>query len=163
MVLPQGDKTYVQFGANDEQDTKTKPKVGTFYTVVRPLEKAASKKGMNLTLTSYGKIEAKGVAGSHGFGFEFPDNHPKHVAQDYSLNAPKPGAKTHNSSNFFATLASRDGWEGACGIMWRLTLDPVRDCLHARKPLVIAAENINLKKGVPVKALWPKRSEGAAA
>ena len=67
MVLPQGDKTYVQFGANDEQDTKTKPKVGTFYTVVRPLEKAASKKGTNLTLTSYGKIEAKGVAGSHGF------------------------------------------------------------------------------------------------
>ena len=47
-ALPQGDNTYVQFGTSEEQEAKTKPKVGTFYMVVRSLEKAASKKGTNL-------------------------------------------------------------------------------------------------------------------
>ncbi len=162
-TLPDGDKTYVQLAASEEGESKTKPKVGTLYIVARPLEKNAAKKASPLTLTSYGKVEAKGAAGKHGYGFEFPDGHPKHIAQDYILSAAKPGTKTINSGNFFASLAVRDGWAGACGVMWRLTHDPVRHTLHARKPLAIVKENITLKKGVPMKVLWLKRGEAAAS
>ena len=142
---------------SEEVEAKTKPKVGTMYTVIKPLEKAASQKGTPLTVTSYGKVEAKGVAGKHGYGFEFPDGHPKHNAQDYFLSTAKAGAKTSNSGNFFASLAIRDGWAGACIPMWRIAHDPVRHALHARKPMVIAKDNISLKKGVPMKVLWLKR------
>ena len=73
--LPNGDKTYVQLAAGEESDTIVKPKAGTLYTWVRPLEKAAAQKGEKLTppppfpppTTSYGKLEAKGAAGKHGF------------------------------------------------------------------------------------------------
>ena len=41
--------------------------------------------------------------------------------------------------------------------MWRITHDPVRHVLHARKPMVIAKDNISLKKGVPMKVLWLKQ------
>ena len=44
---------------------KAKPKVGTLYSLIKPLEKAAAQKGASLTLTSYGKIEAKCQAGKH--------------------------------------------------------------------------------------------------
>ena len=54
-TLPDGDKTYVQLTAPDDAESKSKPKVGTFYTVVKPLERAAAKKGTSLTLTSYSK------------------------------------------------------------------------------------------------------------
>ena len=158
-TLPEGDKTYVQLAASEDGEAKTKPKVGTFYIMVRPLEKSASKKASPLILTSYGKVEAKGTAGKHGYGFEFPDGHPKHNAQDYILSTAKPGAKACNSGNFFASLAVRDGWAGACSVMWRLTHDPVRHNLHARKPLTITKESIALKKGVPMKVLWLKRGE----
>ena len=161
--LPEGDKTYVQLATSEDSDSKAKPKVGTFYVVVKSLEKAAAKQGTPLTLTSYGKVEAKGTAGKHGFGFEFPDNHPKHTAQDYVLSTAKAGAKTTNSGNFFATLALRDGWAGACTPMWRLAHDPVRSAMHARKPMVISKDNITLKKGVPMKVLWIKRGEGQAS
>ena len=40
-------------------ENKTKPKVGTLYSLIKPLEKAAAQKGAPLTLTCYGKIEAK--------------------------------------------------------------------------------------------------------
>lgn len=109
-VLPDGDKTYVQLAGADDNDAKTKPKVGTLYTVVKPLEKLAAKKGVPITLTSYGKVEAKGAAGKHGFGFEFPTGHPKHQAQEYIMSAAKAGAKTTNSGNFFQSCHS--GWLG---------------------------------------------------
>ena len=157
--LPDGDKSYVQLTTSEESDSKSKSKVGTLYTMIKPLEKLASQKGTQLTLTSYGKLEPKGAAGKHGFGFEFPDAHPKHSAQDYLLAASKAGPKTTNSGNIFASLASRDGWAGVCISMWRLAHDPVRHALHARKPVVIAKENINLKKGVPMKVLWLKRGD----
>ena len=40
--------------------------------------------------------------------------------------------------------------------LWRLSHDPVRHTLTARKPMVVNTTNISLKKGVPVKVLWPK-------
>ena len=84
------------------------------------------------------------------------------MAQDYILSVARANsAKTSNSGNFFASLAIRDGWAGACGLMWRLTHDSVRHNLHARKPLTIAKENIALKKGVPMKVLWLKRGEAS--
>ena len=49
--------------------------------------------------------------------------------------------------------------QGACVTMWRLAHDPVRHTLQARKPLVMAKENITLKKGVPMKMLWLKRGD----
>ena len=113
------------------------------------MEKVAAKKGAPLTLTAYDKIEAKGVAGKHGYGFEWPDGHLKHNTQDYFLSDAKAGAKTSTSGNFFASLAIRDGWAGACVTMWCLAHDPVRHALHARKPLIMAKENITLKKGCP--------------
>ena len=156
-TLPDGDKTYVQLVTAEENESKTKPKVGTMYTVIKPLEKMAAKKGTSLTLTSYGKVEAKGTAGKHSFGFEFPDGHPKHNAQDYVLSAAKAGAKTTNSGEFWASLAVRDGWAGACVPMWRLAHDPVRHAVHARKPVCVAKDNITLKKGVPMKVMWLKQ------
>ena len=42
--------------------------------------------------------------------------------------------------------------------MWRLTHGPVRHTLTARKPIVINATKLSLKKGVPVKVLWPKKA-----
>ena len=157
-TLAKGDKTMVQLSASEESDSKAKPKVGTFYTIIKPLEKQAAKGSQVLTVTAYGKIEAKGAAGKHGYSFEFPDGNPKHQAQDYILSTNKSGGKATNSGNFFTTLASRDGWEGPLMTMWRLSHDSVRHALHARKPLVAAEENIPLKKGVPVKVLWQKRA-----
>ena len=115
--------------------------------MIKPLEKAAAQKGASLTLTCYGKIEAKGLAGKHDLGFEHPEGNPKHTPQDYILTTAKAGAKTTTSGNFFANLAICDGWAGPCGTMWRLTHDPVRHILHARKPFVINTENLSLKKG----------------
>ena len=43
--------------------------------------------------------------------------------------------------------------------MWRLTHDPVRHVVHARKPMVIAKDNISLKKGIPMKVLWIKHGQ----
>ena len=57
--LPEGDKTYVQIATGEEGENKSKPKVGTLYSLIKPLEKAAAQKGSSLTLTSFGKIEAK--------------------------------------------------------------------------------------------------------
>ena len=72
--LPDVDKTYVQIATGEERENKTKPKVGTLYSLIKPLERAAAQKGTPLTLISYGKIEAKGQAGKHGFGFEHPED-----------------------------------------------------------------------------------------
>ena len=63
------------------------------------------------------------------------------------LTTTKADAKTTPSGNFFANSAIRDGWAGPCGTMWRLTHDPVRHILHARKPLVINTENLTPQKG----------------
>ena len=158
--LPNGDKTYVQLMATGEDDTtKAKPKVGTFYTLIKPLEKAAGQKGTSLTLTSYGKIQAKGTAGKHGFAFELPDGHTNHEAKDYVLSTAKTSAS--NSGNFFASLAARspDSWAGCCISLWRLDHDSVRHKLHARKPMVMTQENIRLKKGVPTKVLWQRQGD----
>ena len=67
------------------------------------------------------------------------------------------------SGNFCANLAIRDGWAGPCGTMWRLTHDPVRHILHARKPFVINTENLSVKKGLPMKVLWQKKGDPAAS
>ena len=127
--------------------------------MAKPLETSASKKASPLTLTSYGKVEPNGTAGKHGYTFEFPDEHPRHSPMDYFLRKATAGAHTTNSGNYFSTLAARNGWAGSVGVMWRLTHDPVRHFLHARKPMVIAMDNISLKKGIPKKVLWIKHGE----
>ena len=127
--------------------------------MAKPLETSASKKASPLTLTSYGKVEPNGTAGKHGYTFEFPDEHPRHSPMDYFLRKATAGAHTTNSGNYFSTLAARNGWAGSVGVMWRLTHDPVRHFLHARKPMVIAMDNISLKKGIPMKVLWMKGSK----
>ena len=131
--------------------------------MAKPLEKAASEKGASLTLTSYGKIEAKGVAGKHGLAFELPDGHDKHEAKDYVLSVAKCSAT--NSSNFIASLAKQppDNRAGCCIPLWRLDQGSVRHKLHARKPMVMIKENIRLKKGVPTKVLWQKQGDAIPA
>ena len=47
--------------------------------------------------------------------------------------------------------------------MWRLTHDPVRHTLTAPKPMVVNTTKLSLKKGVPVKVLWPKVAVTRAA
>ena len=145
--LPERDNTFVQIATREEGENKSKPKVGTLYSLIKPLEKAAAQKGSSLTLTSFGNIKARGQAGKHGLGFEHPQGHPKHSLQDYILTTGKAGANNTTSGNFFASLAIRDGWAGPCGTMWRLAHDPVRHVLHARKLFVINAENLILKTG----------------
>ena len=157
--LVDGDKSYVQLASAEDGDTKKKPKAGTFYTVARPLEKSASQKASPLTLTSYGKVEPNGTAGKHGYTFEFPEDHPKHSPLDYFLSKAKLGTHTTASGNYFSSLVARAGWSGSVGVMWRLQHDPVRHCLHARKPVAIAMDNISLKKGIPMKVLWMQGSK----
>jgi hypothetical protein len=43
--LPEGDKTYVQIATGEEGENKSKPKVGTLYSLIKPLEKAAAQNG----------------------------------------------------------------------------------------------------------------------
>ena len=47
--------------------------------------------------------------------------------------------------------------------LWRLSHDPVRHTLTARKPMVVNTTKLSLKKGVPVKVLWPKVAVTRAA
>ena len=84
---------------------------------------------------------------------------PKHSPMDYFLSKAKSGTHTTNSGNYFSTLVARAGWSGSVGVMWRLSHDPVRHFLHARKPMAIAMDNISLKKGIPMKVLWMKGSK----
>ena len=42
--LPEGDKTYVQIATREEGENKSKPKVGTLYSLIKPLEKATTQK-----------------------------------------------------------------------------------------------------------------------
>ena len=128
--------------------------------VARPLETSASQKASPLTLTSYGKVEPNGTAGKHGYTFEFPDGHPKHSPMECILSKAKAGAHTTNSGNYFSTLAARNGWAGSVGVMWRLTHDPVRHFLHARKPMAIAMDNISLKHS-PMDFLFRPAKAGA--
>ena len=59
--LPEGDKTYVQLAQSEEEaDRPGLLKTGTLYTVIKPVERAASKKGARLALTSYGKFSGPG-------------------------------------------------------------------------------------------------------
>ena len=55
---PEGDKTFVHIATREEGENKSKRKVGTIYSLIKPLEKAAAQKASALTLTSFGKIEA---------------------------------------------------------------------------------------------------------
>ena len=66
--LTEGGKNYVHIATREEGENKSKPKVGTLYSLIKPLEKAATQQGSPLTLTSFGKIEARGQAGKHGCG-----------------------------------------------------------------------------------------------
>ena len=43
--LNDGDTTYVQIDMGEEGENKTKPKVGTLYSLIKPLEKAVAQKG----------------------------------------------------------------------------------------------------------------------
>ena len=161
--LPLGDKTQIQLfsGAVDDSESK-KPKTGTLYVLAKPLEKKASQAGSALTLTSYGKLKPEGQAGSHSFVIELVDGNSKHTKQGYVLKGESSNSKM-SSGNIFANLATCQGWMGLLIDMWRLAHDPVRHCLGARKPFVITSEVLHLKKGVPVKVMWLKKTEQQAA
>ena len=45
------------------------------------------------------------------------------------------------------------------GILRHAIVNPVRHSLHAREPMVIAKDNISLKKGIPMKVLWITHGE----
>lgn len=57
----------------------------------------------------------------------------------------------------FANEATRNGWAGPCGTMWRLAHDFLCHDLHARKPFVITTENLLFSQGAyedPLAAEW---------
>ena len=43
-------------------------------------------------------------------------------------------------------------------IMWRLTHDPARHTLAARKPMVVNTTELSLKNGAPLTVLWPTKA-----
>ena len=100
-VLPNGDKTTVQIVLGSDDDSKAKPKTGTLYSLSKPLEKQAAKKGASLTITAYGKLKPEGTAGKHHYTFEFPDGNPRHSAMDYFLTRTPARAPTSSSGIFF--------------------------------------------------------------
>ena len=157
--LPKGDKQPVQLALNEDDDagkkTVAKPKTGTLYMVAKPLEKKAAEAGASLSLTAFGKLMAEGTAGKHHYTFQIPEGNSKHIAMDYII---KTSSSKPSSGNFYANVASREGWHGSLDNMWRLTHDPVRHTLTARKPMVINTTKLSLKKGVPAKVLWPKKA-----
>ena len=84
---------------------ETKPMcIGTLYSLIKPVEKAAAQKGSSLTLASF---EARGQAGKHGHGFEHPQGHPTHSLHNYILTTGKAGAKNTTSGNFFCEFGNQ--------------------------------------------------------
>ena len=166
-ILLKGDRSQVQLqtGGEDEgSKVPTKqPKQGTFYSMVKPLERQAAEKGTPLSLTSYGKVVPHGVAGKHGYQFEHEEGTLLHKGQDYIPRTTGQVAGKNTSGNFFQSMANRDGWQGALTPMWRLSHDPVRHIVTARKPFMITARELRLDKGKPMKVCWWPAPAPAAA
>ena len=57
------------------------------YMICKPLEKKASEKGGNLSLTAYGKLIPTASGGKHEFRFEFPLDSDKHRGKGYVENS----------------------------------------------------------------------------
>ena len=101
--LPHGDRTQVRLEARvmkDGKGTKEVKAPGTFYSVIKPLEKAAVEAAASLTLKGWGKIIPVGDEGKHGYELEFLAGHAKNEAQDYQ---PRGASEKLTSGNFFAT------------------------------------------------------------
>ena len=96
---------------------------GTFYSVIKPLEKAAIEAAAALTLKCLGKIIPVGDAGRHGYELEFPAGHAKNEAQDCQ---PRGASEKLTSGNFFRSLAFRNGWDGFLRLSWVLRIDSVK-------------------------------------
>ena len=125
---------------------------GTFYSVVKPLEKAAVEASSSLTLKGWGKILPVGEAGRHGYEMEFPAGHMKNEPQDY---VPRTSSDKATNGSIFRSLGCRSGWDGFLRLSWVLGIDTVKHQVEVRKPVVITSQDLKLEKGKPVK-IWTR-------
>ena len=153
--LTQGDRSHMRLEGKTMKDGKEVREVkaqGAFYSIVKPLEKAAVEASSSLTLKGRGKILPVGEAGRHGYELEFPAGNPKNEPQDY---APRNASDKVTSGNFFRSLACRNGWDGFLRLSWPLSIDAVKRQLEVLKPVVITSQDLKLEKGKPVK-IWTR-------
>ena len=148
--LTQGDRSHVRLESKltttDGKEVRELKAQGTFYSVVKPLEKAAVEASSSLTLKGWGKILPVGEAGKHGYELEFPAGHTMHEPQDYQ---PRIASDKLTSGNFFRSLACRNGWDGFLRLSWTLSIVTVKHQLEVRKPVVITSQDLKLEKGGP--------------
>ena len=153
--LMQGDRSHVRLESKTTKEGKEVKEVkaqGTFYSVMKPFEKAAVEASSSLTLQGWGKILPVGDAGKHGYQLEFPIGHAKSEPQDY---VPRNATDKVTSGNFFRSLACRSGWDGFLRLSWTLSIDTVKHQVEVRKPVVITSQDLKLEKGKPMK-IWTR-------
>ena len=86
---------------------------------------------------------------------EHPKGHPPHIPTSYAINPPKDGEgdNTATAGHVFGPLAA--GLSGAMSTVWRLSYKAVHSKLHPTKPFVMAANELNLENGKPVRVGGP--------
>ena len=149
-LMKDGDKSLSQV----VQGTIEESKINTFYSQIKPLEKAAAQSGNHLKVTGYGKVLPEGEAGKHRFIFEFPTDHPKHLPHTFYLQTSL--GKSITSGNFFTALPNSDWEAGGAQLAWRFGYEPVTHQLVPKKPFVVTKQAITLTKGMPLRIVWKK-------
>ena len=148
--MKDGDKSLSQV----VQGTVEESKINTFYSQIKPLEKAAAQSGNHLKVTGYGKVLPEGEAGKHRFIFEFPTDHPKHLPHTFYLQTSL--GKSITSGFFFTALPNSDWEAGGAQLAWRFGYEPVTHQLVPKKPFVVTKQAITLTKGMPLRIVWKK-------
>ncbi len=159
--LTHGDRTIVQLenGADTEEGAdmgKAKMTTGTLYTVARSLDHSAASAGKKLKMTSYGEVIPSGVAGKHGYKFQYAEGSKGFEAVDYVVrkNPDKKTEKKSGSGAFFASFAARAPLEGNMKDMWRLLFDPVHFNLLLKKPFVVTDKDRRGTRIPPAAPSW---------
>lgn len=153
VTAPCGLKKTRKVERNAEDDDVPKFVSGTLYAIARQIESKSTK---GLKLTSFGDMIPVTEAGLQKYNFSTPPTAENHRKLDFVLSPHKAMAKiTHG--NFFAPFVTRSSGlgKGPLQITWRLTHDPVGNCLKVQRVAVSVAQRIELKKGKPVRILWP--------
>ena len=132
--------------ALQEGDEGTLEPPKTLYKVCKQLQSKHG--GADLKITSYGSlISHMDKPGSHGYSLEFPKEHQKHNAKVYVCRGKESSQTT--AGNVFRPCASKLGFKGSVGVLWRVTFNDVTKLITARKPMVMTTVEIHLQKGMP--------------
>ena len=153
-ILPKGDKTLIVLssqGSEDDEEAQehTKPresdKVLTFYKAVKSM---SAEHATDLQLAGHGKVQPKNEGpGKHGYAFEYPAGHVKHVPMSYVEKSGEKKEPKVTYGNFFKGCKS---FSGSLGMVWKIVHKTVHKKLMPDKPIIVLLNEMELKKGQPV-------------